>query len=142
MKIKVLYQSRSGNTKKVAEAIAQSLSQVAEAVPPAYPPENVKLLFLGGGVYAGKVDKKIVDFINTLNTDRVKNVALFGTSGNQDLAIAQMRELLKSKGINVLDESFLCKGKTFFFANRQHPSKEDLKEAQDFARRITEQVKE
>lgn len=142
MKLKVMYHSRSGNTKKVADAIAQSLGQTAEAIPPAYPLENISVLFLGGAVYMGKADAKVREFIRTLNASRVKNVALFGTTGNQDKALTEMRDLLKSKGINVLDDTFLCKGKTMAFFNRKHPSAEDLKAAQEFAQKVVGKIKE
>ena len=142
MKIKVMYHSKSGNTKKVAEAIAQCLSVSAETVPAAYPLENVKLLFLGSGIYAGKINKTMKEFIRTLNASRVKNVALFGTCGSQDAALKIMRELLEEQGINVLGETFLCKGKYFIFFYHSHPSREDLLGAQEFARTVIESVKE
>lgn len=142
MKIKVMYHSKGGNTKKIADAIAEAVGQVNEAVPPAYPLENVALLFLGGAPYAGKLDKKLVDFIKTLNKSRVRNVALFSTTGSQDSAINQMREMLTSQGINVLDETFLCKGKFFLFFNRKHPNEADIKAAKEFAQRAVLQVKE
>lgn len=142
MKLKVMYHSRGGNTKKVAEAIAQALGQTAEAVPPAYPLENVNLLFLGAAVYAGKMDAKVSEFIRTLNKNRVKNVALFSTTGGQDKALTEMRDSLKSQGVNVLDETFLCKGKFFIFFNRQHPTAEELKAAQEFAKKVAAQIKE
>lgn len=142
MKVRVLYFSKGGNTKKVAEAMAKAINQPVEAIPPAYPLENVKLLFLGSGVYGGKIDSKMIDFINTLNTNRVKNVALYGTSGKGDGAIAKMKEMLKAKGINVLEETFLCKGKYFIFLNSGHPNADELKQAQEFAVRQVSLVKE
>lgn len=140
MKTKVMYHSKSGNTKKVADAIAQALGQVSEAVPPDYPLENVGLLFLGAGVNAGKVDKKMIDFIKTLNTSRVKNVALFGTSGGECTHLNYMRELLKEQGINVMEQTYGCKGKSFFFINRKKPDEEDLKQAQKFAKEIYDKL--
>lgn len=140
MKTKVMYHSRSGNTKKVADAIAQELGQVAEAVPSDYPLENVGLLFLGAAVYGNKVDKKIVEFIGTLNTSRVKNVALFGTSAGQDGHLNYIRELIKARGINVVDETYSCKGKFLFFIQRKHPNEEDLREAQKFAKAVYEKL--
>jgi len=143
MKIKVMYQSKGGNTKKVADAIAIAVGQVNEAIPPAYPLENVSLLFLGGGLYAGKLDPKLVEFIKTLNTSRVKNVALFSTTGGaQNDANDQMRKLLKAQGINVLDESYVCRGKFFIFFNRKRPNEADLKLAREFAQRAVLEVKE
>lgn len=142
MKVKVMYHSKGGNTKKVAEAIAQAVGQTAEAIPPAYPLESVNVLFLGAAIYAGKIDPKIREFIRTLNSSRVKNVALFSTSGGQDKALIEMKDLLKSQGINVLAETFLCKGEWFVFFNRKHPNSEDLKAAQEFAEKVVGQVKE
>lgn len=141
MKIKVMYHSLGGNTEKVAQAIAQVVGQPAEAVPPAYPLDNIKLLFLGGGVYKSKLHNKVVEYIRTLDAANIKNVAIFGTSGMQDNGIKEMRALLQGKGINVLDESFLCPGKFFAFFKRNHPNAEDLKRAQDFARRTIESLK-
>ena len=119
MKVWVLYCSRSGNT-KIAEAIAEELEDVlkSEQIPPAYPPENLQLLFLGTGEYGGKPDNKTIEFIRTLNTNRVKNVAVFGTSGSGNKngkAIEIVKNLLKEKGINVIDDSFACKGYFFCF---------------------------
>lgn len=143
MKIKVMYQSRGGNTKKIADAIAVAVGQVNEAIPPAYPLENVSLLFLGGGIYGSKIDPKLSEFIKTLNTSRVKNVALFSTSGSaKEDANIQMKKLLEAQGINVLDETFVCRGKFFFFLNRKHPNEAELKLAKEFAQRAVLKVKE
>ncbi|RCX14854.1 flavodoxin [Anaerobacterium chartisolvens] len=140
MKIKVMYHTRGGNTKKIAEAIAQTAGHTAESVPPAYPDENIKLVFLGAGIYAGKIDPKMQEYIQTLDTGKVKNVALFGTAGSPEGGIQIMRQLLESKGINVLPESFVCPGKFFLFFNRKRPSSDDLKNAQDFAKKAIEAV--
>ena len=142
MKTKVMYHSRSGNTKKVADAIAQAVGEVPEAVPSDYPLENVGLLFLGAGVYGGKPDKKVIEFIRTLNTNRVKNVALFSTSAGDSKHLNTIRELLKGQGINVIDETFACKGKFFFFINRNNPNAEDLKQAQKFAKEVHDKLKD
>lgn len=146
MKTWVLYYSKSGNTKKISDAIAEELEDVlkSEQIPPAYPPENVALLFLGTGEYAGKPDPKMVEFIRTLDTNRVKNAAVFGTSGGgipEGKAIATVKDLLKEKGINVIDESFVCKGKNFIFFNRSKPDDTDIKNAKEYARRVYNSIK-
>ena len=142
MKTWVLYYSKGGNTKKIADAIAEELGvPKAEQIPPAYPPEGVSLLFLGTGVYAGKPDPKMVEFIRTLSSDRVKNAVVFGTNGGQDTAIETVKSLLKEKGINVIDETFSCKGKFFLFFNRKKPDGNDIKAAKQFARRINDSIK-
>lgn len=142
MKTWVLYYSKGGNTKKIADAIAEELGvPKAEQIPPAYPPEGVNLLFLGTGIYAGKPDSKMIEFIRTLNNNRVRNVVVFGTTGSQDTAVETVKALLKEKGINVIDETFLCKGKYFIFFNRKKPDSDDIKAAKAFARRISDSLK-
>lgn len=143
MTIRILYYSKGRNTQKVAEAIAQAVQEKAEAVPPAYPADNVRLLFLGSGVYGGKMGKPMAEYIELLSSARVQNVALFGTSGRGgDAAIRQMRQILTGKGIHVLDESFVCRGQFAFFASRNHPDGNDLKAAQEFAKKAVESLKE
>jgi flavodoxin len=141
MKTEVIYYSRSGNTKKVADAIAQVLGKVSETVAPDYPLENVGILFLGAGAYSNKVDKRMTEFIRTLNSSRVKNVALFGTYGWHKNFLNYMRDILKAQGINVVDETYSCKGKLFFFIYRKHPDDQDLIQAQEFAKVVYEKLK-
>ncbi len=146
MKTWVLYYSKSGNTKKIADAIAEELEDVlkSEQIPPAYPPENVALLFLGTGEYAGKPDLKMIEFVRTLNTNRVKNAAVFGTSGAgtaEGKAVSALKALLREKGINVVDETFACKGKNFIFFNRNKPDADDVKAAKEYARKVYGSIK-
>ena len=138
MKTEVIYYSRSGrNTKKVADAIAQALGQVSKAVTSDFSLDDVDILFLGAGAYANKVQKQMTEFIRTLNNSQVKNVALFGTYGWHKNFLDYMRDLLKSQGINVIEETFSCKGRLFFFIHRRHPDDQDLKQAQEFAKKIS-----
>lgn len=140
MKTWIMYYSRGGNTKVIADAIAEALElSRSEQLPPSYPLENVKLLFLGTGEYGGKPDPKTIEFVRTLNNKRVTNVAVFGTSGSGEAngkAITAVKELLKDKDINVIDETFSCKGKFFLFFNRNKPGKDDIQKAKEFAKRI------
>jgi flavodoxin len=142
MKTWVLYYTKSGNTKKIAEAIAEELGVLkTEQIPPAYPPENVQLLFLGTAIYAGKPDPKMIEFIRTLNNNRVKNVAIFSTNMGKDEGLQEVKNLLKEKEINVIDETFSCRGRAFVFFNRKKPDSDDIKAAKEFARRVQDSIK-
>lgn len=140
MKTQVMYYSRSGNTKKVADAIAQALGQVSKSVPLDYPMEDVDILFLGAGAYANQVGKRMIEFISTLNSSQVKNVVLFGTNGGHENSLSYMRGLLWEQGIKVIEKTYSCKGKFFFFIHRKHPSDEDLRKAQEFAKALYEKL--
>jgi flavodoxin len=141
MNISVKYHSTTGNTKKVAEAISEATGVVAGQISDNTTVEAADLLFIGDGIYAGKVNINTVNFIKTLNGDKVKNAAVFGTYGGQDKAIADMKELLKAQGINVIEDSFGCKGKAWFFFNRQHPDAQELANAKEFANNVVNKLK-
>lgn len=138
MNVKVMYHSKTGNTKKLAEAMAEALGIAAEAigenslVEPI--DEPIDMLLIGDGVYAGGPDRITASFIKTLNGSLVKNAAVFGTFGGQRKAITIMKELLKKQGINAADESFGCRGKSWAIFNRKHPNGEDLQAAKAFAK--------
>ena len=134
MNIKVMYHSQTGNTKKVAESMAEALGVAAEKIAESSIVEPVDLLLIGDGVYVGGPNRVTVSFIKTLNGSMVKNAAVFGTYGGQKKAITAMRELLKEQGINVVDESFGCRGRSWAIFNRPHPSPEDLEAAKAFAK--------
>lgn len=140
MNIKVLYHSQTGNTKKLAESMAGALGVTAEKIAENSIIEPVDMLFIGDGVYVGGPNKETVSFIKTLNGSLVKKAAVFGTYGGQKKAIITMMELLKEQGINVADESFGCRGKSWVFFNRKHPSMEDLKAAKTFAKDMAMKV--
>ena len=67
MNIAVRYYTRSGNTKKLAEAIGGALGVKAENVSVSLP-ENADLLFLGCSVYAGGCAPEVSQFIES-NSD-------------------------------------------------------------------------
>lgn len=66
MKIAIRYQSRGGNTKAVAEAIAKEINVPAKSIESPIE-EEVDLLFIGGGVYAWNIDKKLREYLENLN---------------------------------------------------------------------------
>ena len=142
MKIQVMYHSLTGNTKKVAEAIALTAGVSAEAMMKnSRLSEPIDLLFIGDGIYAGRMNSKTRKFIEKLDGSLVKNAVVFGTYGGLDTAIIAMTELLKARGISVCADRFSCKGQSWFFANRQHPNKEDMELVHAFAARMIESVK-
>jgi flavodoxin I len=133
MEFQVIYFSRKGSTKKIADAIATELKIVAEDVKKAKLKENT-FTFLGSGCYGGKPGKYMTNFIEK-NDFTGRKVALFGTSGGGEGKETEVMEtLLKDKGALVKGR-FFCKGK-FWFGNKDKPSNEDLENAKKFAKKI------
>lgn len=142
MNVKVMYHSSTGNTKKVAHAIADSLGIQAETLPdaPVSFSEPVDLLFIGDGVYMGKADKKTIAWIKGLSPETVKNAAVFATCGGMEKIGESLKSLIQNQGIQVVGDPFICKGKAWFLLNRNHPDQNDLKQAQAFALEIAEKI--
>jgi flavodoxin I len=131
----VLYYSMTGNTKKLATAIAAELGVEAKNIKTetAIPQEG--LLFIGSGSYGDRPAEDMVKLI--ANCDFTgRKVALFGTSGKgAGKEVEGMAEALKQKGANVMG-SYYCKGKSFVVVNIGHPGRDELEGARKFAREI------
>jgi len=136
LRIAVRYQSRSGNTRKVAEAIAHKSGVVARPMDPTekFSPA-VDLLFVGGGVYAGRPHKSLTDALSKLAADEVSGVAFFYTSVSpMDQTEGRLRAAVKDPAIAIGDSVFQCPGK-FLFSKRDRPDSADLSKAEAFAKR-------
>ena len=133
MKTQVIYFSRKGSTKKIAEAIASELKTNAEDV------KTTKLdkesfIFLGSGCYGGKPGRHMTKFIEN-NDFKNRNIALFGTSGGGIGAeVKFMEKLLKDKDANIKGEYF-CKGR-FWFGNKDKPTQNDIDEVLNSAEQL------
>ena len=100
MKSIVRYQSRGGNTKAVAEVIAQALGTEALSVDNPVT-EYTEVLFLGGGVYEWKMDKSLLDFM--------EQIVAFSTTGATDSTLKQIRKTAEEKGIVVNKHELLVR---------------------------------
>jgi flavodoxin I len=131
----VFVDSKGGNTRKVADAMAGELGvSVGNMRTPL--PADAKVLFLGSGTYGAAPGKEMAKFLAD-NNFTGRRVALFGTSMKPEGAekmIAVMEDAVIKKGATVLGR-YHCTGKFLFF-NRDRPSTEDLDNAKKFAREM------
>ena len=120
----IRYYSKFGHSKQMAQAIEEIVGAKAATV--AEPlTGTVDTLYLGAGVLLGKVNSAVIDFINTLKPEDVKEVVLFGSCAIIDSPVPQMRKALEAKGIKVSNKSFTCKG-SMGPIHMGHPNKADL----------------
>jgi len=133
MKVAVRYFSRGGNTKKLADAIAEAVG--AEALTTDVPlTEDVDILFLGSSVYAYGVDESVKKFIAG-NKVKIGKVVNFSTAALVRSTYKQVGKLLKEKNIPMAEEEFYCRG-SFGPMHKGKPDAEDLKRAAEFAKKI------
>ncbi|MDS0527640.1 flavodoxin [Clostridium sp. SHJSY1] len=133
MKIEIRYYSRSGNTKKVADAIGEEVEVIARDITDKLLGKT-DILFLGGALYWSGVDNELKSFINNLDNS-VKKVAIFSTASIAKSAYGDIKKLLEAKNIYVYDNEFHCRGE-FKMLHRGRPNADDLNLARKFARSI------
>ena len=123
----VRYYSRSGNTKLVADSIAQAIGTTAISVDQADAKitQSIDTLFVGGALYAYGLDKHLKKYLNELDAKNVKKAVLFSTSWISKHSLDLMRKQLEEKVIKVLPETFYVKNKA---------SQAQLEQAKEFAK--------
>lgn len=136
MKARVHYVSPKGSAEVVAEVLARECKCVKEPLLPAYMPEGVAIMFLGcEGTKPGKV---MMEFINSMNKERVANAALFCCNPKKSAApLEQMKSALEARGIRVMKQTFVCTGKGLF---GKAPSDADLEDAKKFAHSVVSEL--
>ena len=79
MRFAVRYYTKTGNTKRLAEAIAKELG--VEALPISEPVnEQVDFLFMGNSYYAFDIDPEVKKFVSSLDKDKVGKIVNFGSA--------------------------------------------------------------
>lgn len=133
MKIAVRYYSRGGNTKKIAEAIAEAAGVKAETTDKPLD-EAVDILFLGSALYGFDVDDNVKNFIGGINMPVGKAVN-FCTTAVVKSNRKQIAKLLAEKNIPLTEEEFACKG-SFTVLHKGKPDSGDCAAAREFAKKI------
>ena len=134
MNIAVRYYTRSGNTKKLADAAAKAASVNAEdiSVPLA---EKVDILLLGCSYDAFDVDEAVKKFIIS-NRVNIGKIVCFGTSAMMKSMKKPVRKVADTVGVAVADEEFHCRGQ-FGKIHKGRPNNDDIKALTAFVQKIT-----
>ncbi len=130
----VVYCTRTGNTKKIAEAIAGALKTSAHNVKGVKSVPEGSFIIAGSGVYGRRAGGGIMSFLEGLPAVKKGKAAVFETSGNGGNVVAgdRMKRILEDKGYDVVG-SFVCPGQTFGLWRRGCPKPEHLERAGKFA---------
>ena len=136
MNIAVRYYTKTGNTKRLAEAVAKAVG--VEALPISAPvTEPVDILFLGNSYYAFSIDPEVRDFVRKLDKSRVGKIVNFGSAAMLNSTYKKVKAEADKVGIPMDEREFHCKGE-FKGIHKGRPNDEDLKAAAEFARKILE----
>lgn len=134
MKTAVRYYTKTGNTKRLAEAVAQAIG--VEALPLDAPiQEPVDVLFLGNSYYAFTIDPEVRAFIQKLDKEKVGKIVNFGSAAMLNSTYKKVKAEASKIGIPVDEREFHCKGE-FKGVHKGRPNDEDLKAVAAFAKSI------
>ncbi len=134
MKIAIRYYTQTGNTKRLADAVAGAVG--GEALPITEPvSEPVDVLFLGNSYYAFSIAPEVRDFIRALDRETVGKIVNFGSAAMLNSTLRKVRAEAEKVGIPVDDREYHCRGE-FKGLHKGRPNEEDLKAAAAFAAMI------
>ena len=134
MKIAVRYYTTTGNTRRLAEAVAEAIG--AEALPISTPvTEKADILFLGNSYYAFSIDPEVRDFIRSLDKEKIGRIVNFGSAAMLNSTWKKVKAEADKAGIPMDEREFHCKGE-FKGIHKGRPNQDDLKAAAEFAEKI------
>ena len=132
MKYAVRYYTKTGNTKKLAEAVAGALG--VEALPISEPvTEPVDILFLGNSYYAFSIDPEVRKFIQSLDKEKVGSIANFGSAAMLRSTYKKEKAEADKVGIPMQEKEFHCRGE-FKGVHKGRPNEVDVASAVAFAK--------
>lgn len=134
MNCAVRYYTKTGNTKKLAEAVAQAVG--VEALPITEPvDEKVDVLFLGNSYYAFNIDPEVRSFVQSLDRKMVGKLVNFGSAAMLNSTFKKIKAEADKIGVKMDEREFHCRGE-FKGVHKGRPNEDDLKAAAEFAKSI------
>lgn len=134
MKCAVRYYTKTGNTKRLAEAIANVVG--VEALPISEPiTEQVDILFLGNSYYAFSIDPEVKSFVASLDKNLVGKIVNFGSAAMLNSTYKKVKAEADKVGIPMDEREFHCKGE-FKGLHKGRPNADDVNAAAEFAKKI------
>ncbi len=128
----VRYYTKTGNTKRLAEAIAGELG--VEALPISEPVnEAVDYLFLGNSYYAFNIDPEVRDFVASLDKSKVGKLVNFGSAAMLNSTYKKVKEVADKADVVMDDKEFHCKGE-FKALHKGRPNADDIAAAIEFVK--------
>ncbi|MCR4755960.1 MAG: flavodoxin [Lachnospiraceae bacterium] len=128
----VRYYTKTGNTKRLAEAVAKELG--VEALPISEPVnEAVDYLFLGNSYYAFNIDPEVRDFVASLDRRKVGKLVNFGSAAMLNSTYKKVKEVANKAGVAMDDKEFHCRGE-FKGLHKGRPNADDIAAAIEFAK--------
>ena len=132
MSFAVRYYTKTGNTKRLADAIAKELG--VDALPISEPvTEKVDILFLGNSYYAFNIDPEVRNFVASLSKDKVGKIVNFGSAALLNSTNKKVNAEADKVGVPNDEKEFHCKGE-FKGLHKGRQNEDDIKAAVEFVK--------
>ena len=141
-KMRALFYPEAGNAEKIALAIAKDQEidrDRIDRIPPAYPCEKERLLFIGVELKGSSVPKPVIAVCKDLKPDRAKNVAFYAIGGGSFAKMDELRQIVQQKGVNVAGSIFECPASGLF---KKTIADADVQKAVAWAAEIVESLRD
>lgn len=128
----VRYYTKTGNTKRLADAMAKELG--VEALPVSEPVNDaVDYLFLGNSYYAFSIDPEVRAFVESLDKEKIGKIVNFGSAALLNSTYKKVKNVADKVGIAMDDKEFHCKGE-FKGIHKGRPNEADIAAAVQFVK--------
>ena len=134
MKYAVRYYTKTGNTKRLADAMAKELGVEALPISEAIT-EPVDLLFLGNSYYAFTIDPEVRSFVLSLDKEKVGKIVNFGSAAMLNSTYKKVKAEADKVGIAMDEREFHRKGE-FKGLHKGRPNEDDVKAAVEFVKQF------
>lgn len=134
MKIAVRYFFKTGNTKKLAEAVASATGTEAKDVDKPLE-EDVDILFLCNSVYWNGIDARVKAFLRAPG-HKIGMLVNVSSAAMKESTYKQMRSFAVETGIPIDNREFHCKG-SFMGMHKGKPDQNDIENVKRFAKELT-----
>ncbi len=138
MKAKSLHFSKRGTVQPIASEIGRVYQCVCDQIPPAYPCEGEKVVFIGVEM-GGKLPAPVDYFCRDLNPSRAKNVAFYLINGSVD-GLNSIKSELENHGVHMVDDVLTLEVKSSLF-KKGSVTDDDVKKALAWAEKVVENLK-
>ena len=138
MNIKIAYLSKTGHSKKIAQAVGQELG-----IDPLNIADNptifgTDLLIIIGGVYYGDCDPEMAEFGAKIKPVNAQKVALITSCSSKKDTLSKLISSLKANYVEIVGECMVPGA--FLLMNFGHPNKQDIETTVAFARKIVDRI--
>lgn len=152
-KVSLIYFSATGNTKKVLQTAAKAITDSyieyditmekdrVEGKLPKFAEDD--LVMVGVPVYAGRVPKFLINYLNTIKGNKTKLVVTVNY-GNRDYedALIELKDIFESNGfIGISGAAFLGEHSYTDLVATNRPDDKDLQIASEFGKKTAEKLK-